>query len=321
MSDAKSMSYGIGTAARLTGLTTHTIRAWEGRHQAIAATRDGAGRRRYSPADVERLTKLKQLTDLGERIGRLATLSPPELDERLTAAGRDRGPALAPLPRLQVGVYGQGAASLADSLATLPGNWSLVATQVEASPQSLLNSPPAVDCLILELASLAPGSVETLEALSRDAGQRALILIYSFARDQDLQRLTRAGTIILRAPAGVDDLKRALGEVTQQRLAAAALAQVVPASNESTERERFSAAELTRIGQISTSIDCECPHHLVTLISNLRAFESYSADCTNRNTSDAAMHEFLYRETIRANLIMESALRQLIEYEGIDVTN
>jgi hypothetical protein len=315
------MSYGIGTAARLTGLTTHTIRAWESRHQAIAASRDTGGRRRYSPADVERLTKLKQLTDLGERIGALAGLSTAALDERLTAMGRDRGPTLAPVPRLQVGVYGQGAVALADTLAQMDGHWSLVDTQVDASPTSLHKAPPDGDCLILELASLAPGSVETLEALSRDAGRRALILIYGFARDQDLQRLARAGTIILRAPVGADDLKRALDEVTQQRLAAAALAQVVQASSELAERPRFTAAELTRIGQISTSIDCECPHHLVTLISNLRAFESYSADCTNRNTSDAAMHEFLYRETLRANLIMESALRQLIEYEGIDVAN
>ena len=315
------MSYGIGTAARLTGLTTHTIRAWESRYQAVAAERDGAGRRRYSPADVERLTKLKQLTDLGERIGGLAGLPPAALDERLTALGRDNKPALAPIPSLQVGVYGQGAAALADSLARVAGHWSLVATQVEATPASLLSTPPNADCLILELASLAPGSVETLEALSRDGGQRALILIYSFARDQDLQRLARSGMIILRGPAGAADLKRALDEVMQQRLAAAALAQVVPTSSESAERPRFTTAELTRIGQVSTSIDCECPHHLVTLLSNLRAFERYSADCTSQNTADAAMHEFLYRETVRANLIMESALRQLIEHEGIDVSD
>ena len=72
MTDNKSMTYGIGTVARLTGLTTHTIRAWEKRHGAVSAARDTSGRRRYAPADVERLTKLKQLVDLGERIGGLA---------------------------------------------------------------------------------------------------------------------------------------------------------------------------------------------------------------------------------------------------------
>ncbi|MGI9329203.1 MAG: MerR family transcriptional regulator [Gammaproteobacteria bacterium] len=315
------MSYGIGTASRLTGLTTHTIRAWESRYQAVAAQRDGAGRRRYSPADVERLTKLKQLTDLGERIGGLAGLAETALDERLTALGRDKRPALASLPRLKVGVYGPGASALTDTLTSMKGHWSLVTTQVDATPASLLSSPPDVDCLIVEQASLAPGNVETLETLSREGSQRALIVIYGFARDQDLQRLAQSGTIILRAPAGAADLKRALDEVTQQRLAADALAQVAPANSESAERPRFSTAELTRIGQVSTSIDCECPHHLVTLLSNLRAFERYSADCTSRNIDDAAMHEFLYRETVRANLIMESALRELIEYEGIDVTS
>lgn len=320
MSEAKSMSYGIGTAARLTGLTTHTIRAWEGRYQAIAATRDAAGRRRYSPADVERLTKLKQLTDLGERIGGLAGLSSAALDERLAVLGPGNQPAIAALPELQFGVYGPGAEALAAGLAGGVRPWKLADTQTSATPASLLASPPQVDCLVVELASVAPAAVEALASLRRDASDRALILVYGFARDQDLQRLARDGTIILQAPARAADLKRALEEVTQQHLAGAALAQILEVSDASAERPRFTTAELTRIGAISTSIDCECPHHLVTLISNLRAFERYSADCTNRNVPDAAMHEYLYRETIRANLIMENALRQLIDYEGIDIS-
>ena len=320
MSEAKSMSYGIGTAARLTGLTTHTIRAWEGRYQAITATRDAAGRRRYSPADVERLTKLKQLTDLGERIGGLAGLSPAALDERLAVLGPGSQPAIAALPELQFGVYGPGAEALAAGLAEGVRPWKLADTQTSATPASLLASPPQVDCLVVELASVAPAAVDALAGLRRDANDRALILVYGFARDQDLQRLARDGTIILQAPARAADLKRALDEVTQQHLAAAALAQTLEVSDASAERTRFTTAELTRIGAISTSIDCECPHHLVTLISNLRAFERYSADCTNQSIADAAMHEYLYRETIRANLIMENALRQLIDYEGIEIS-
>lgn len=319
MSEAKSISYGIGTAARLTGLTTHTIRAWEGRYQAIAARRDAAGRRRYSPADIERLTKLKQLTDLGERIGRLAGLSPADLDERLAALGPGSQPTLPAMPDLAVGVYGPGAEKLAAGLAESTGHWKLADTQTSATPASLQAAPPPVDCMVIELASVSPAAASSLAGLRRDASKRALILVYGFARDQDLQRLARDGAIILQAPAGAADLKRALEEVTQQHLAAAALAQTPDSGHATAERPRFTTAELTRIGAISTSIDCECPHHLVTLVTNLRAFERYSADCTSRNVADAAMHEFLYRETIRANLIIENALRQLIDYEGIDM--
>ena len=31
------------------------------------------------------------------------------------------------------------------------------------------------------------------------------------------------------------------------------------------------------------------------------------------------MHEYLYRETLRANGIIENALRHLLDYEGIDL--
>ncbi|MBT8441530.1 MAG: hypothetical protein KJO76_04010, partial [Gammaproteobacteria bacterium] len=148
------------------------------------------------------------------------------------------------------------------------------------------------------------------------------ILAYSFARDQDLRRLATAGTIIVRSPANADDIKRALDEAGQMRASARALEQLADAATPqygNGEAERFTAAELTKIGSISTSIDCECPHHLATVISNLRAFERYSAECANLSEADEAIHEYLYRETVRASQIIENALRQLMAYENIDL--
>ena len=72
MSGTKSSTtthYGIGTVARLTGLTDHTIRVWERRYGAVDPVRSDAGRRRYTAAHVERLGLLKRLVDLGESIG------------------------------------------------------------------------------------------------------------------------------------------------------------------------------------------------------------------------------------------------------------
>lgn len=316
------MTYGIGTVARLTGLTTHTIRAWEKRHGAVHASRDASGRRRYSPADVERLTKLKQLTDLGERIGGLASRPLEELDARLSALDTRAAASPRSSRPLRVGLYGENAADFARRLTAGATRMEIAEILSEATPGELTANVPAVDCVLLETAGVSPAAVPDLEALARGSAERSLILVYGFARDEDLRRLAQAGVVIVRSPASDADLARAIADAADKHTTAAVLERVfdTPTTRRSpADAPRFTAAELTKIGAISTSIDCECPHHLATVISNLRAFERYSADCANLTRADAALHEYLYRETVRAGQIIENALRRLMEYEGIEI--
>jgi DNA-binding transcriptional MerR regulator/methylmalonyl-CoA mutase cobalamin-binding subunit len=78
--------YRIGTLARLTGVTTHAIRIWERRYQALSPTRTPGGARLYSDADVQRLRLIKKLLERGYTIsavasldmGALLKLAPPE---------------------------------------------------------------------------------------------------------------------------------------------------------------------------------------------------------------------------------------------------
>ena len=82
---------------------------------------------------------------------------------------------------------------------------------------------------------------------------------------------------------------------------------------------RYDSAALMRIAAASPVVRCECPHHLVQLVSSLVAFENYSRECENRNADDAALHAFLYAATAQARATMEAALARVIEAEGIDV--
>ncbi len=66
--------------ARLTGLSTHTLRMWEKRYAAVVPDRTPAGGRLYDDENVERLALLKRLTDRGHSIGTIATLQTPELE-------------------------------------------------------------------------------------------------------------------------------------------------------------------------------------------------------------------------------------------------
>ncbi len=87
--------YSIKAASQATGLTVETLRAWERRYGIVAPKRDAAGRRVYGPEDVLRLRLLREATDRGHPIGRLAQLPDAELSallEESTAARPAAGP-------------------------------------------------------------------------------------------------------------------------------------------------------------------------------------------------------------------------------------
>jgi len=75
--------YRIGTVARLSGVSTHLIRVWERRYDALEPSRSGGRARLYSPADLERLRLLKLAVARGHAIGQIARLDRAEL-ERLS---------------------------------------------------------------------------------------------------------------------------------------------------------------------------------------------------------------------------------------------
>jgi DNA-binding transcriptional MerR regulator/methylmalonyl-CoA mutase cobalamin-binding subunit len=71
--------YPVRLVALRTGLTPHVLRAWERRYNVVAPTRSDGGQRLYSDLDIERLRRLRRLTERGHAIGRIAGLSLDEL--------------------------------------------------------------------------------------------------------------------------------------------------------------------------------------------------------------------------------------------------
>jgi MerR family transcriptional regulator, light-induced transcriptional regulator len=66
--------YSIKAVSQATGLTVETLRAWERRYRIVVPQRDDLGRRVYRPEDVLRLRRLREATERGHPIGRLARL-------------------------------------------------------------------------------------------------------------------------------------------------------------------------------------------------------------------------------------------------------
>ncbi len=81
MSDEETKKFNIQLAAQMSGLSAHTIRAWEKRYQALTPARNTNGRRLYNPIEIDRLIMLSQLTQLGTSISQIARLPDSELKE------------------------------------------------------------------------------------------------------------------------------------------------------------------------------------------------------------------------------------------------
>jgi methanogenic corrinoid protein MtbC1 len=89
--------YGIKYASKKSGLSVHTIRAWEKRYKAISPQRTNTNRRLYTEKDIEKLSLLKKAINLGHSIGRIANLEINSLQNLLKEMELVQGDASKPL--------------------------------------------------------------------------------------------------------------------------------------------------------------------------------------------------------------------------------
>ncbi len=78
----------IKAVSQATGVSIETLRAWERRYRVVEPKRDPNGRRSYEPGDVIRLRKLREATERGHPISKLARVSDEELSGLLVNAAR-----------------------------------------------------------------------------------------------------------------------------------------------------------------------------------------------------------------------------------------
>ena len=316
-------TYRIGAVARLTGIPPDTLRVWERRYAVVTPFRSDAGTRLYRAHDVGRLTLIKRLVDGGDAISHVAPLSLEQLHERVKG--------LIPRPRnvdarpCRVGVLG----------ATLPVQLELDGAGSNNAHESVQfvglftdeqrfrdeAGRLGLDLVILEYPSIHPDQLRDITDLLSRAGAPRAAVVYNFASRAVIERLEAQQIMLKRAPLDTAELKRwcqtlygPVGEppVQVDMLSELSLGGPIPP-------RRYDSAALMRIAAASPTVRCECPHHLVQLVSSLVAFEKYSRECENRNADDAALHAFLHAATAQARATMEAALARVIEAEGIEV--
>ncbi|MEA2251054.1 MAG: MerR family transcriptional regulator, copper efflux regulator [Solirubrobacteraceae bacterium] len=80
----------IGELARRAGVTTRTVRYYEGLGLLPAARREGGGHRQYDDAAITRLAKIDWLKRMGLTLDEIAEVIPLYFDDQTSARGRKR---------------------------------------------------------------------------------------------------------------------------------------------------------------------------------------------------------------------------------------
>jgi DNA-binding transcriptional MerR regulator len=319
--------YRMGTAARLSGVSPATLRAWERRYQAVSPARSETGRRLYGDDDVARLQLMKALTDAGDPISGIASLEYEALRERLDRhLARPQPPDRAKQTLRRIALLDP------DIEAQIRANPSdlepLELVGADSSGGAYLERLPTLgaDVLVMQLACMGPDPVSYVEACLEVSGARIVVVVYDFARADVLARLADRGVRLLKSPVRVSILRRTILDFIDVRRATAvqdalrAIEANAPTDLEQTApRRRFSDADLARLQEITSSVDCECPSNLSAIIKSLVAFERYSHHCKRDNPRDAELHTALERGTAHARDVMERLLQRVCEHDGIDI--
>jgi DNA-binding transcriptional MerR regulator len=316
-------TYRIGAVARLTGIPPDTLRVWERRYAVVEPVRSEAGTRLYSAEDVGRLTLIKRLVDNGDAISHVAPLTLAQLRER------SQGLQVAPSneterPPCRIAVLGPTLPTLlarsGEPLSVENHGIELVGAFDDERRFRDAAAEIKIDLLVLERPTIQLDRIAQISDLLTESGASQGLVVYGFASRGAVERLEAQRITAKRAPVDAAELARWCAALhgAEQRPAAETLLADVDLSSP-IPRRLYDSATLARIATASPTVRCECPHHLVQLVSSLVAFEQYSRECESRNAEDAALHAFLHAATARARATMEAALARVVEAEGIDI--
>lgn len=317
--DKDEVTFRIGTASRMTGIPVDTLRVWERRYGVVKPLRSPGADRLYRQDDIKRLTLLKKLVDRGHAIGTIARLSDQKLAEQLQAYDEQ---ALAN-KNILTKQHPVRLAILGDVLVH-----RLREEQVDADMQivglhksrlefeSTITEKP-VDAIVLEYSAIHNDSIRDIRRLARQSNARHVFIIYGFTSSKVLESLAGNEFTLLQAPVTLakltSEIKRVFSRQNQQYVINYRDESVTPPP-----ARLFTNKGLVDAFNASTTVKCECPQHLSTIIQKLIQFEAYSADCENRNEEDARLHAYLKATTGHARAIMENALKHILEAEGIE---
>lgn len=320
-----------GAVAHMLRMPVATLRVWERRYGLTQPSLSPGGQRLYSADDVRRLALVKQLTDLGHAIGSLAPLDMLALQgvvathtHALAATRKGERPDTAHLPparawRLAViGAALGGRLQRPALLRRIGRPVVLLGPFDDAAQAAAALQRSDLDALLIHAPHLHEGWLASIEAAAPAFAGVPKAVLYGFAADPVCEALATEQTALLREPQPDAVVAQWLASLSSKAAAASQPAQdhVWPAAEPLPPR-RWDDAALAEFSGLSSTIACECPRHVAELLVQLSHFETYSAECEHRSSTDAELHAYLGRAAAASRSRFEAALEHVALHEGI----
>ena len=331
---ASQPTFRSSAVARMAHMPVSTLRIWEQRYCAVKPITAPSGHRQYSPADVERVLLLRQLTECGHAIGSIAALDNAQLQQ--VAQTQSRRPAaqdahsIRQVPAMQVIVVGRSLALRLQRpavLQRLQPHWQVKAVfdSLDEAANAAQSAPgDTVDLLLWQAPSLQATALPQLSAAQNALHAGRVAVTYRFAGTAATSAFAASGAMMSREPDNDEALGAWLASV-QATLASHAegtdsqlrLRDALQLAAGNITPRRYDDTTLTSIAGLSTTIACECPRHVAELLMQLSNFEVYSAECSNCSPADAELHAYLQRVAGASRSLFESALERVARHEGL----
>ena len=313
-------TFRIGAVSRLTGVKTDLIRMWERRYNVVTPLRTEGGSRLYTQQDIARLALIKQLVDSGDAIGTVASLDINALEKRVDTIGKSFQQTVTRSENIRVVFIGHAITARIYRHRKDFGGIELVGIFHDVIHARDQLETLSVDVVVIETPYVNSNTLHEIEQLISATGASGAVVVYGFGSQRHVRRLSVLPVVTLRAPADVPEIKQAC--MVASANGSSSNENRLPGEGTTSPKiqpRRYSDEKLSRIATLSTSIECECPHHLADLVFGLVSFEQYSAHCSSKDENDAALHRYLNATTAQARSLLETALARVIEVEGLEV--
>lgn len=315
MQEIKQPGYSIGVVARLTGLSTHTLRMWERRFGLGASRRTDSGHREYSRTDLDHLKLIKQLLDTGMRIGDIARL-PHKTLTGMSLSENDGRPLESSVDMIEALVIGP---QISQHLSQHGKRYPMLTLNCyRDDANDWLKSESVVtenSVLLLQIDVLNKPVMQRLLKLKHQG--ISVAVLYQFSSQDVLATLETEGLVLARGAVDNDRVDQVVAQLLKQQRFVSALqvsAEQFSVALPSSLPRQFSAQQLAEAADHRSKIACECPAHLAELVSALAAFETYSQQCEANNWQDAAVHACIYAYTRQARYLIENALVAVLDH-------
>ena len=319
--------YKIGAVAKVTGIGTETLRAWERRYQAVLPKRSESGDRIYTADDLSKLFLLKNLVDAGNSIGTIAHLSVAELKHKWdTGVPPNMRQLLSNPPanasqQCRVVLLGEDfPLRISDGLEDFKDIEVLAQVNSLSEWKQSYDRTAVAHVVIIERPTINEETQQFVSTLLQETAAWHVVVLYGFGSQADINKLQGSQVSAIRSSIDVYELARlCIDRAGGNAKVVSAIPAATVYTEESVPTRRFSNKQLESLVRYSSAIQCECPQHLSDLIKSLVAFEIYSVECENKNDEDVKVHSFLHATTAQARAVLEDALAHVMAYENITI--